>query len=145
MIYALAASLMLLSIIVIAVLIALKSTAFKWVSYFIIPFLLFNIGFSWHTVNDLLGRATERLPEGQFEVLSVFTNKPFVYIVVREEGRDDPTFHKIPDTKQNRNKGAEAKELLKKGIKIQGEFRPGEQTPGFEFYKWNHQAEMPKD
>ena len=145
MIYALVASLILLTLMVIGLFITMRTTPFKWTSYFIIPFLLFNIGFSWHTIDDLLGRAAERIPQGQFELLAVFTEKPFIYVVVREEGTRDPTFHKIPDTKENRKKGAEAKELLKKGIKLQGKFKPGNLTPGFEFYKWNHQAEMPKE
>jgi len=141
MIYALAASMTLLSVMVIVFFISTRSTL---VSYFIVPFLLFNIGFSWHTLDVLLGQATEQLPQGQFEVLSVVSQKPFLYIVVREDGESEPKFHKIPDTKENRKKGAEAKELLKKGIKLQGKFKPGELTPGFEFYKWNHQTEMPK-
>ena len=144
MIFALSISLLLLTLLVIVMYIASRGTKLRsWVAYLVIPFLLFNIGFSWHTVNEILGQATTRYPSGKFDVMAVSKGQDVLYIVVKEQDRDEPTFHQIPNTEENRKQAEKAAKLLKKNVRIQGEI-VNDQTPQFKAYKWDHQQAMPK-
>ena len=145
MIFALSISLLLLTLLVIIMYIASRGTKLhSWVAYLVIPFLLFNIGFSWHTVNEILGQATTRSPVGKFDIMAVSKGQGVLYIVVKEQNRDEPTFHKIPDTEENRKQVEKAAKLLKKNVRMQGEIVNDQTTQQFKAYKWDHQQAMPK-
>ena len=143
MIFALSISLLLLTLLVLVMYIASRGTKLhSWVAYLVIPFLLFNIGFSWHTVNEILGQATTRYPSGKFDVMAVSKGQDVLYIVVKEQERDEPTFHQIPNTEENRKQADAVEKQLKKNVRMQGEFSGN--TNQLKAYKWNHQQAMPK-
>ena len=145
MIFALSVSLLLLTLLVLVMYIASRGTRLHgWFVYLVIPFLLFNIGFSWHTVNEMLGHATTRYPNGKFDIMAVSKGDGFVYLVVKEQDSDEPTFHQLPDTEENKKEAERTERLLKKNIRMQGEIVE-ERTKGqFKSYMWNHQQALPK-
>lgn len=143
MIFALSISLLMLTLLVLVMFIASRGTKLHgWFVYLVIPFLLFNIGFSWHTVHEMLGQATTRYPAGKFDIVSVSKVQDMLYIVVKEKDSDEPTFHKIPDTEENRKQADAVEKQLKKNVRMQGEFSGN--TNQLKAYKWNHQQAMPK-
>ena len=145
MIFALSVSLLLLTLLVLVMYIASRGTRLHgWFVYLVIPFLLFNIGCSWHTVNEMLGHATTRYPNGKFDIMAVSKGDGFVYLVVKEQDSDEPTFHQLPDTEENKKEAERTERLLKKNIRMQGEIVE-ERTKGqFKSYMWDHQQAMPK-
>lgn len=145
MIFALATSLLVLTVLVLVIFILTKGGRLKqWVVYLVVPFLVFNIGFSWHTVNEILGQATANLPIGKFDVIAVGKKDEQLYIVVKQQDRDEPTFHTIPNTEENKKQLDSAQKLLKKNIPVVGEFSTEQSLGKLNVYKWDHQRAMPK-
>ena len=143
MIYLLTASLLLLTILVI--LIAIRQKFRVWIMLFIIPFLIFNIGFSYHTINELWGYAKEGYPKGEVELLAHKIEKPNVYILVREQS-GKARLYLIPYTKKTEEGLNGASQKMKKGqrmmMKNQGH---NTQESKFEFYSWKPAESMPKE
>ena len=146
MIFALSISLLMLTLLVLVMYIASRGTRLHgWFVYLVIPFLLFNIGFSWHTVNEVLGQATTRYPSGKFDIMAVSKGQGYVYLVVKEQDRDEPTFHQLPDTEENKKEAERTERLLKKNIRMQGEVVENQNKAQFKSYMWDHQQAMPKN
>ena len=143
MIYLLTASLLLLTILVI--LIAIRQKFRVWIMVFIIPFLIFNIGFSYHTINELWGYPKEGYPKGEVELLAHKIEKPNVYILVREQS-GKTRLYLIPYTKKTEEDLKGAGQKMKKGqrmmMKNQGH---NTQESKFEFYSWQPAESMPKE
>ena len=92
----------------------------------------------------MLGHATTRYPNGKFDIMAVSKGDGFVYLVVKEQDSDEPTFHQLPDTEENKKEAERTERLLKKNIRMQGEIVE-ERTKGqFKSYMWNHQQALPK-
>lgn len=141
MIFLLTVSLLLLTCIVLWILATRKN---HWIHYLLIPFLLFNIGFTWHTVDDILGQATEQLPQGKVHVVAVHVAKPHIYVVVRHQDNDEPTFHKIPYSKRNKDEIDAARQQMKKGVRMVAEFKEDDSQKTVQFFKWDHLENIPK-
>ena len=145
MIFALATSLLILTVLVLVMFILTKGSRLKqWIVYLVVPFLLFNIGFSWHTVHEMLGQATISLPKGKFDVMSVSKLGENLYIVVKQQDKDEPTFHTIPNTEKNKKQFEKAQKMLKKNIPVKGEFTLEQSEAQLNLYQWDHQKAMPK-
>jgi hypothetical protein len=112
---------------------------------FIIPFLIFNIGFSYHTINELWGYPKEGYPKGEVELLAHKIEKPNVYILVREQS-GKARLYLIPYTKKTEEGLNGASQKMKKGqrmmMKNQGH---NTQESKFEFYSWKPAESMPKE
>lgn len=144
MIILLSLSLFLLSIIVLILIIKLKWN--NVVSLFLIPFLLFNIGFSWYTVNELWGQARNADPEENSEIMYVGVKKPWIYILVNDK-ENEVILYRIPYTKKMEEEAAKMRKELKKGQKLfikPKENKSLEQESHFEWYKWKHEQMLPK-
>jgi hypothetical protein len=145
MIIFLTASLLVLAILVLAILIQQGWT--KFLTLLLIPFLIFNIGFSWFTINELWGTPRLGLPAVKLELLHAAIRKPFIYILAVEPDSDkEPVLYKIPYSKQTEEKLAKAGKKLKKNqrVSIEQEGKPTHDTDGIKLYDWDHKAEMPK-
>lgn len=144
MIILLIASLFILSIIVIVLIIKLNWKSA--VSLFLIPFLVFNIGFGWYTINKLWGQARQGKPEPHLQVVDVIVDKPWVYLLVKDKDKQY-IFHKIPYNKETEKQAAKAQKQLKKGQKIfidETKNKNLEQQTHFEWYVWRHEQSLPK-
>ena len=143
MIYLLTFSLLLLTILVI--LIAIRQKFRIWILLLIIPFLIFNIGFSYHTINELWGYPKQGYPQGEVELLTHKIEKPNVYILVREQN-GKARLYLIPYTKKTEEGLTGASQKMKKGqrmmMKNQGH---NTQESKFEFYSWKPAESMPKE
>jgi hypothetical protein len=145
MILTLVASLMLLTIIVLVIII--KNGWKSIVSLILMPFLLFNVAFSWHTVNELWGQAKLGMPAGEFTFLHGVSSKPWIYLLVVKEGKVEPTFHKIPWTKKDEEELEKGQRQQKQGKRIKGKQSSqgkSDDTQKMMLYEWNHQSEIPK-
>lgn len=145
MIYLLTASLLLLTILVI--LIAIRQKFRVWIMVFIIPFLIFNIGFSYHTINELWGYAKQGYPQGEVELLAHKIEKPNVYIMVREQS-GKTRLYVIPYTKKTEEDINGAGQKIKKGQRVMMKNKNtgrDTQESKFEFYSWQPAESMPKE
>lgn len=137
-------SLMLLTIILLVVMIKGKWNGVLMA--ILVPFLLFNVAFSWHTINELWGQPREGLPEDSFQILYSKSAKPWIYLLTNEPDTDYPVFRKIPWSEQSQkelDKGIKARKegkrvLAKKKLEANTETQ-------IELYEWNAQTEMPKN
>lgn len=112
----------------------------------LIPFLLFNIGFSWYLVDDLWGRPRLGLPKHEVQFLNHSVAKPWIYIVIKDPNKEEPEFRKIPYNKDNEKKLSEAKSKTKAGQRvIVKEQQNNDETAEIKLYDWNHLDSMPKD
>jgi hypothetical protein len=144
MIYLLAASLLLLTILVL--IIAVRQKFRVWILVFIIPFLVFNIGFSYHTINELWGYPKQGYPMEEVELLAFKVEKPTVFIMVREQsGRT--RLYAIPYTKKTEEELESAGKQIKKGqrMMIKNKGRKDDQESKFELYSWKPADVMPKE
>lgn len=149
MILLLSISLFLLTILVIILVIKLNWNSL--ISLILIPFLIFNIGFSWYSVNELWGQARAESPPKDAEILYMGIQKPWVYMLVKEKSEEnnrEPLFFKIPYSIEIEKEMAKAQKELKNGQKIflNDKIKKNqEKETHFEWYKWNHLEAMPKD
>lgn len=112
---------------------------------FIIPFLIFNIGFSYHTLNELWGYAKQGYPKGEVELLTYKIEKPEVYIMVREQ-TGKTRLHVIPYNKKTEEDLDGAGREIKKGQRIMVKNNGTEnQQSKLEFYSWLPAESMPKE
>lgn len=143
MIILLSLSLLFLSIIVLILIIKLKWNS--TVSLILTPFLLFNVGFSWYTVNELWGQAKLAKPKAKSEIVYVGVNKPWIHLLVKDI-ENEIRFHKIPHTKEMEKEVAKIQKEMKKGQKIyiEADNKNNEEESHFEWYKWKHEQALPK-
>ena len=143
MIYLLTASLLLLTVLVI--IITIRQRFRTWIVLLIIPFLVFNIGFSYHTVNELWGYAKQGYPREEVELLAYKIEKPDIYVMVREKN-GKARLHLIPYTKKTEDDLNGAGREMKKGQRIMMKNRGHDiQESRVEFYSWRPAESMPKE
>jgi len=143
MIYLLTFSLLILTVLVI--IISIRQKFRTWIIVFIIPFLIFNIGFSYHTLNELWGYAKQGYPKGELELLAYKIEKPEVYIMVREQ-TGKTRLHVIPYNKKIEEDLDGAGREMKKGQRIMVKNNGTEnQQSRLEFYSWLPAESMPKE
>jgi hypothetical protein len=148
MIYLLAISLLLLT--VISVLAVARSNLRTPVIYLLIPFLIFNLGFGWHTMEELKGRPAHSEIDQEMEFLFALVAKPTIYILVREKNSSEPKYYAVPYSDKNEEAIRRAMEAVKKGSRMM--LRPGTKNflgernnfRSFEFYQFQHEHAMPK-
>lgn len=145
MIYLTVTSLFLLTVIVLILLVKQRWNVVLTVV--LVPFLLFNVAFSWHTIESLWGQPREGLPEDSFQIIYQKSDKPWIYLLVVEPEVDYPIFRKIPWTKQNQEtleKGQRAKKEGKVMIAKKKETADSSDEQ-IELYEWDFKRSMPKD
>jgi hypothetical protein len=143
MIYLLTASLLLLTVLV--VIITIRQRFRTWIILLIIPFLIFNIGFSYHTVNELWGYAKEGYPKEEVELLTYKIERPEVYIMVREQS-GETRLYVIPYAKKTEEDLKGAVDEIKKGQRMMMKNRGHDvQESKIEFYRWRPAESMPKE
>lgn len=142
MIYLLTASLLLLT--VLTIITAIRARYRTWILILIIPFLVFNIGFTYHTIQELWGYPVKSYPQGEVELLAAKIEQPNVLIVVRyPDGRT--RLHQIPYTKIDEEQLNGANRELRKGQRIMMNNRGQTQESRFELYPWKPSEMMPKE
>lgn len=144
MIYLLTASLLILTILTLIT--ALRARSRTWIMLLLIPFLIFNIGFSYHTVKELWGYPVEAFPEGEVELLAYKIEQPNIFIMIREQD-GQVRFHQIPYTKKREEQLDGAGKAMKKGqrMMMQRQGRKDDQESKVEFYSWRPAESMPKE
>lgn len=144
MIYLLAASLLILTVLIL--IIAVRQRFKLWIMLFIIPFLIFNIGFSYHTINELWGYPKQGYPINEVELLTYKVEKPTVFIMVREKS-GKIRLYAIPYTKKAEENLESAGREIKKGqrIMMKTHGRKDDQESKFELYSWKPADIMPKE
>lgn len=143
MIYLLTASLLILTVITIVV--AIQSRLRSVIVILLIPFLVFNIGFSYHTIKELWGYPVEELPKDEVELLAYKVEQPNIFIMVREQS-GKARLYQIPYTKKAEEQLDGAGKAMKRGqrmmMKRQG--REHDQESRVEFYNWRPAEIIPK-
>lgn len=149
MLYLLSFSTLILTVLVLYLLI--KYTKVGLHSYFLVPFLIFNIGFGWYTIDELWGSPSLGIPQDKkFEVVFVTLDDEWIYVLLRVDNNKEPKYYKMKLTEQNKKKARNAAMLMKKGIPVVGELKREENGIGVQerqlnLYQWKHQEGIPKD
>ena len=138
-------SLMLLTIIVLIVMIKEKWNPV--IMAILVPFLLFNIAFSWNTINELWGQPRDGLPDSSFQVVYSKSAKPWIYLLTMEPDTDYPVFRKIPWTEESQKQLEKGNKAKKEGKRMLAKKKPQDTTTDtqIELYEWKATIEMPKD
>ena len=143
MIILLAISLLILTLFVIVSLIRTKFNSI--ITIIITPFLIFNIGFGWHTINELWGSAKHGFPTEEVEIVAVHMSKPEIFVVIKRKETNAIRLHAIPATKENEKSLSDAKDKIKKGQKMMAKGDDSKNEPqDIKVYKWNHLENLPK-
>ena len=144
MIYLLTVSLLILTIVTVIVAIRIRfSTA---IMVLLIPFLIFNIGFSYHTVKELWGYPVEGLPEDEVELIAYKVEQPNVFVMVRQQ--DGKTrLYMIPYTRKTEDQLEGAGKAMKRGQRMMMKDSNGDegQDSKVEIYSWRPAESMPKE
>ena len=143
MIYLLTASLLVLTILTLIT--AIRARYRTEIIVLLIPFLIFNIGFSYHTVKELWGYSVEGFPEDEVELMAHKVEQPNIFIMVRERN-GKARLYEIPYTKKTEEQLEGAGKAMKRGQRMM--MKPNgqrDQESKVEFYSWRPAESMPKE
>ena len=148
MIYLLTVSLLIL--VILATMAIVKSKFNIILTATIIPFLIFNAGFSWHTISELRGSPRDGYPVGQVQLLYAAVQQPKIYLLVNHENEKSPTLYAIPYSEEDARKLAKAMGDIKDGQTVMARLQNkdhGNNSNDQEmiYYRFNHEEQMPKD
>lgn len=145
MIELLTLSLLLLTILVLAIIIKQKWSSV--LSLILIPFLIFNIGFSWYTIDDLWGHPRHQFSKEEMEILTVIIKKPDIYLLAKGSTDVEPIFYKIPYTEKTEKALKEAQKRMKSGVRVMIKKFQGKENDNSEFklYDWDHKNLLKKE
>lgn len=142
MLYLLTASLLLLTVIVI--LMTIRARYKTWILMLIIPFLIFNIGFTYHTIQEFWGYPVKGYPKVEVELLAAKVEQPDAFVVVRyPDGRT--RLHQIPYTKSDEERLKGAMKEMRKGRRMMLKENGENLESRFEIYPWKPAEMMPKE
>lgn len=142
MIYMLTASLLLLTILVIIT--TIRSRLRTWMYVLIIPFLIFNIGFTYHSIKELWGYPVKGFPKYEVELLAFKIEQPNVYVMVREPS-GSPRLYMIPYNKKEEEGLQSANRDMRKGVRVMMKGSMEQEESRFEIYPWKPSEMMPKE
>lgn len=139
----LTASLTILTIIVLIIII--KQRWNSLVTMILVPFLLFNISFSWYTINDLWGAPKEGLPTNSFQIVYAKVLKPWIYILTVEPDKNYPVFRIISWTEENQKEIEKGQRGQKAGKRMLAKKKEGSADDSqLQMYEWDHKQSIPK-
>ena len=139
MIYLLSVSIILLFVLVIAS--VWQGGVRHWSLWIIIPFLIFNLGFSWYSISSLMGYAYNSLPPGDHQLLHAVVSKPNIYVLA--QGPDDtPRLYVFDYDDETARKIGQVKQQIASGHRAMTK-RPSKRE--LEFYNFELQKQYPKD
>lgn len=142
MIYLLTATVILLFVLVF---LALWRTGLQgWYAWLLIPFVIFNLGFSWHTVTELQGWPFNSTPATEKQFLYATADADHIYILAQAAGQR-PRLYAVANTPETAQQVQAARAASERGevvfVKPGG---PSSQDP-LQFYQFDHVRAMPKE
>lgn len=143
MIYLLSVSIIVLFVLTV---IALWRSGFKhWSLWIIIPFLIFNLGFSWYTISSLMGYPYHNTPPSEHQLLHFIVAKPNIYVLAKELNVE-PRLYVFDYDEKTVKQLAEAKRQMQAGqrVMIDKKVRPDGNIE-LKFYNFSIQRVYPKD
>ena len=121
----------------------IQSKANKLYTFIIIPLALIMASMTWQGIKLLQGMPVYGLPMNeQIEVLYVEDNKPWIFVLLREE--HGPVLYKIDWTEENKKKMQELKRLIGSSFsqgKFEKEGNKGETQDSFIFTPMENMSE----
>ena len=143
MIYLLSASFILLFVLVIVSL--WHSGVRHWSTWIIIPFLIFNLGFSWYSISSIMGYAYNGLPPTDHQMLYAVVSKPNIYVLAQGP-QDAPRLYVFDYDEETARKVGQAAQQIASGQLVMTR-RPSNinNQGGLEFYNFELQKQYPKD
>jgi hypothetical protein len=101
-----------------------------------VPFLLFNIGFGWHTISDLLGKPRySTIPDHSQFLYAVVSNR-WIYLLVAEPDTPQPTYYKIPYSEKLEQQLNKANEKTKNSERVMLKKNHTQDNSEYVFYNW---------
>jgi hypothetical protein len=141
MIYLLSLSTIVLFLLVI---VALWRSGFKhWSLWIIIPFLVFNLGFSWYSISSLLGYPYANTPPSEHQLLHYIVAKPKIYVLAVGKG-EDPRFYVFDYDPETAKKLSQAGREMESGQRVMIRENKLNSNGKLEFYNFDIQQNYPK-
>jgi len=141
MIYLLSLSIIVLFLLVI---VAIWRSGFKhWSLWIIVPFLVFNLGFSWYSISSLLGYAYENTPPSEHQLLHFIVAKPKIYVLAVGKG-EDPRFYEFDYDAETAKKLSQAGREMESGQRVMIRKDTLNSKGKLEFYNFDIQQTYPK-
>jgi len=114
-----------------------------WYNWILIPFLIFNLGFSWYTLLELKGWPYHSYPINEYIFIHGFENESHVYLILQDLN-EEPRLYAIPYTEENSKRLQKGLQLAKQGYRVMIRNQPENPTQ-LEFYEFSFQKKYPKD
>ena len=114
------------------------------VLWFLIPFVLFNLGFSWHTLSELRGWPYHATPVADAQMLSAHVQKPWIYFVVQQVNQE-PRLYAVPHTPERAKQAHQAQQRAAQGHQIMIMKKPTAESDDFILYEFHHLQQYQKD
>lgn len=143
MIYLLSVSIVVLFLLVI---VAVWRSGFKhWSLWIIIPFLVFNLGFSWHSISSLMGYPYDNTPPNEHQLLHFVVSKPDIYVLAKGP-KEEPRLYVFDYSEETAKRLSEAKKQMQGGqtVLIKKDVKPNGNTE-LKFYNFSVQEAYPKN
>lgn len=142
MIYLLSVSAVILFLLVI---VAVWRSGFRhWSLWIIVPFLIFNLGFSWYSISSLLGYAYNSTPPSEHQLLHYIVAKPRIYVLTVGP-KQEPRFYVFDYDPETAKRLSQAGQQIESGQRVMIK-QDGLNSKGpLEFYDFELQKAYPKD
>lgn len=112
--------------------------------WFLVPFVLFNLGFSWHTVSELRGWPYHAVPHAESQMLYARVERPWIYFLVQQSGHE-PRLYAVPYTPERAQQAQQAQSQAAQGQQIMIRGNRSTDSDEVVLYEFNHLDQYRKD
>lgn len=103
----------------------------------LIPFLLFNFGFAWHTLSDLKGWPYHGTPVQESKLIAAQVQKPWIYILA-QASEHEPRLYAIPYSPEKAERIQKAAKQAADGQQMMIRSNMNNDSGELIIYKFNH-------
>lgn len=117
-----------------------RARANFWLTVFMVPWMLFTMGFGWMVYESAKGFATKLpIPDSQYLYAKVIGSEAFV-LIMTDKG---PRLHVIPATEQSKKMVQKGQKMIKQGKQVVIEGSDEADTP--RLHEFDYKSQFPKD
>lgn len=114
------------------------------VLWFLIPFVVFNVGFGWHTLSELRGWPKYQVPHEHSRIIHVNVQKPWIYLTVQRPD-SEPRLYAVPYSPEKAKQAQQAQHKTAQGHTMMIRKSTDSESGEFVIYEFNHLNQYQKD
>lgn len=127
------------SLIILGVLVILMAMEYRRIRPWLIvliPFILFNLGFTWYNLQQLAGYPSNGTIKDNSYVLHATTARPWIYVSVWQPQDDHPRLYQLPYSKKLEDQLEKIMAQMQKGQRVLIKKSQDNSAGDYEFYSW---------